>query len=62
MVYNVLYHVEEREKNMNIIIVGCGKVGQTLAYKLSLESDNNIIYSAELLSFCFAVFCESALR
>ena len=28
--------------NMNIIIVGCGKIGQKLAEYLSLENDNNI--------------------
>jgi len=27
---------------MNIIIVGCGKVGQKLAEKISSEQDNNV--------------------
>ena len=30
-------------------------------YYIYVESDNTIIYSAELLSFCFTVFCESTL-
>ena len=37
-----------REKNLNIILVGCGKVGETIARELVLEKHNIVIIDTDV--------------